>query len=649
MLNRPTKNDSKQTAEQDKNYFAPPQAVSLPKGGGAIKGMGEKFAANPVTGTASLSVPIFTTPCRGDFYPQLSLAYDSGAGNGSFGFGWMLSIPSVARKTEKGLPRYRDAEDSDVFILSEAEDLVPLLVKSDNKWIKEVVPESSENRNLGYIVQRYRPRIEGLFARIERWQNKKTGEIHWKSISKDNIIAIYGKSNNSRIADPSDSLRVFKWLLCESYDDKGNRIIYEYEAENLENVERSLPQEKHRLIENAVVANRYIKFIKYGNQTPGGDDWLFQVVFDYGEHDREQPQVTKTRQWQCRPDAFSSFRPGFEVRTYRLCQKVLMFHNFPELGDKPCLVRSTDFTYRENSILTCLIAATQTGYVKQSETNDYFKKLFPPLEFTYTEAKIDETVRFVDLNGDGHTDILISEHEVFVWYPSRDKQGFEASQMVYQGWDEEKSPALVFADGTESIYLADMDGDGLVDIVRIRNGEVCYWSNLGYGRFGAKVTMDNPPWFDHPELFDQKQIRLADIDGSGTTDIFYLKGDEVSIWLNQSGNSWSKPYHLKNFPKIDDLSSVTVVDLLGNGTACLVWSSSLPGDFRQPMRYIDLMGGQKPYLMVAIKNNMGAIRADNMAALATYLSQGFGIIGTAKRQAKINSRYIDEIIVEKFL
>lgn len=33
----------------------------------------------------------------------------------------------------------------------------------------------------------------------------------------------------------------------------------------------------------------------------------------------------------------------------------------------------------------------------------------------------------------------------------------------------------------------------------------------------------------------------------------------------------------------------------------------------------------------------------------TYQNFGFGIIGTAKRQAKINNRYIDEIIVEKFL
>jgi L-amino acid N-acyltransferase YncA len=43
------------------------------------------------------------------------------------------------------------------------------------------------------------------------------------------------------------------------------------------------------------------------------------------------------------------------------------------------------------------------------------------------------------------------------------------------------------------------------------------------------------------------------------------------------------------------------------------------------------------------------VRADNPAALATYLNQGFGIVGTAKRQARIKGGYVDEIIIEKFL
>src|SRR5215208_1648986 len=103
-------------------------AISLPKGGGAIRGIGEKFSANPVTGTGSLSVPIYTSPGRSGFGPQLSLSYDSGAGNGPFGLGWNLSLPSSIRETDKWLPKHLDADESDVFILSGAEELVPVLV-----------------------------------------------------------------------------------------------------------------------------------------------------------------------------------------------------------------------------------------------------------------------------------------------------------------------------------------------------------------------------------------------------------------------------------------------------------------------------------------------------------------------------------------
>jgi hypothetical protein len=74
-------------------------ALTLPKGGGAIRGIGEELAANPVTGTGSMSVPIASSPGRSGFGPQLSLTCDSGAGNGPFGFGWSLSLPSITRKT----------------------------------------------------------------------------------------------------------------------------------------------------------------------------------------------------------------------------------------------------------------------------------------------------------------------------------------------------------------------------------------------------------------------------------------------------------------------------------------------------------------------------------------------------------------------
>src|ERR687892_862436 len=119
------KNQGQAPSEQKGGVTAP--AISLPKGGGAIRGIGEKFAANPVTGTGSMTVPLAVSPGRSGFGPQLSLSYDSGSGNGPFGLGWNLSLPAITRKTDKGLPQYDDAEESDVFILSGAEDLVPAL------------------------------------------------------------------------------------------------------------------------------------------------------------------------------------------------------------------------------------------------------------------------------------------------------------------------------------------------------------------------------------------------------------------------------------------------------------------------------------------------------------------------------------------
>src|SRR5687768_13469348 len=207
------KPDSNSATQQDSFKIAPP-AITLPKGGGAIRGIGEKFAANPVTGTGSMTVPIATSPGRSGFGPQLSLSYDSGAGNGPFGFGWNLSLPAITRKTDKGLPRYQDAEESDGFILSGAEDLVPVLVESQGAWKRAALPPRTVDGK-SYLIQRYRPRIESLFARIERWTNQSDpSDTFWRSISSDNITTWYGKTTESRIADPANAAHVFSWLIC---------------------------------------------------------------------------------------------------------------------------------------------------------------------------------------------------------------------------------------------------------------------------------------------------------------------------------------------------------------------------------------------------------------------------------------------------
>lgn len=760
-----TKVGKEESFEQIDRTLAP--SVTLPKGGGAIRGIGEKFSVNSASGTGTASVPITTSPGRSGFGPQISLSYDSGSGNGPFGLGWSINLPHITRRTDKRLPEYNDPEESDVFLISGAEDLVPLLNADGSR--------STNALNFpGYLVQRYRPRIEASFDRIERWTRTSDGDVHWRSISRDNILTIYGQDETSRIFDPADPRRVFTWLICERRDDKGNAVIYQHKPEDGAGANLSLACERNRggSGDPRRAVNRYIKRIRYGNRVPLLDAngrrprlltsdqirnarWMFEVVFDYGEHSLDAPTTAETGPWAYRADPFSSFRAGFEIRTTRLCKRVLMFHHFPDepIGDD-CLTRSTDLDYGSGHAgqapYSFLRSVSQNGYVRQA--GGCLKRGLPPLEFEYSEAVVQHSVvtvdaadlddlraavdgnqcrftdlhgegmagilaerdnawfyksnigpiseggvgfaplrrvrakpnstlaggqaqlmdlsgdgqldlvvldgpmqgfyehddaeewhpfhsfarpinrnlrapnaRMVDLDGDGIADVLITEDDAFVCYASLAENGFSPAWRRPKQLDEEQGPRLVFADGTQSIYLSDFSGDGLSDLVRIRNGEICYWPNLGYGRFGAKVSMDGAPWLDRPDQFAHERIRLADIDGSGTTDLVYLHREGVHIYFNRSGNCWSPAMRLAAFPRLDNLVSIDTADLRGNGTACIVWSSDTASDARHPMRYVDLMGGQKPHLLVKIINNLGAeTRIEYAASTKFYLQDKYG-------------------------
>jgi hypothetical protein len=717
--------------------------INLPKGGGAIKSIDEKFSVNAANGTATFSLPLPLSEARG-FSAAVELSYNSGAGNGVFGLGWSLSVPSIKRKTEKELPQYIDAIDSDTYILSGREDLVPEY-KTDNSgnFLKDGDGHYILNdfdvtfSGIVYRVRRYRSRIEGLFSRIERWTEKSTGFIHWRVISKDNVTSLYGKNPAARNADPVNTKRVFEWFPEFTYDDKGNAVLYEYKPEDGAGINPSFVHNKNRTNGIAPFTNTYLKRILAGNKTPytnqgevfpAAGQFLFETVFDYGERDALNLPFPEVKAWDFRADAFSEYRSGFEIRTCRLCKRVLLYHHFNELPGGSALVKSLDLTYDNNgeNRFTFLKKATLTGYTKHDDSS-YTQKSFPPFSFDYqkmewntdvkTMAQADvvntpfgidglnyqlvdlyseglpgilteqsaawfyksnlggghftaptlvlskpsfnglktglqlveleangikqlvnwqtepkgffelsdeeewrsfvpfelqpainisgKQTRLLDLNGDGIADVLITEQDVFTWYPSKGKKGYAESIRTVKAFNEEKGPAIIFDDGTESIFLADMSGDGISDIVRIRNGEVCYWPNLGYGKFGAKVTMDGAPFFNDADEFNPLLVKLADLDGSGTTDIIYPGRNQLRIWLNQQGNAFLPPKIIDFFPATDNLTKITVADLLGTGLGCILWSNALPENQNAPLRYIDLMNSKKPHILRGYKNNLG--------------------------------------------
>ncbi|MEX0274963.1 MAG: SpvB/TcaC N-terminal domain-containing protein, partial [Flavobacteriaceae bacterium] len=726
--------------------------MSLPKGGGAIKGIDEKFKVNPVNGSANFSIPLPLSPGRNGFTPALGLVYGSGTGNGIFGMGWQLDVPSIQIKRDKALPNY---SNKDIYLLSGAEDLVPFVEKDMSGDWNPVSDESN-----GYKVFAYRPRIEGPHSKIEKIVHADHG-VYWKVTTKNNLVTFFGKSESARIYDPDNPLRIFKWFAEFSFDDKGNWIQYGYKKEDMSAVPDRL-SEKHRQNGFSKITNRYLKRIKYGNvrayfpdaSTPyaitdptevmglEGGKHCYELVFDYGEHHGEMPSSIEEGgvAWEYRTDAFSSYRAGFEIRTNRLCKRVLMFHTFDELGTTPSLVKSLELHYSpsENrdgglSETTYLKTAVQSGYIRR-EDGTYSKKSLPPMSFKYQTLQWDHTVhevaqdslgnlptgltnghqwidlygegisgilseqsrgwsykqnlgdldgqgasfgpvhevidkpsllgfsngtlalqdlegngerqwvvkapgpmgfydmatqhvaqmevgpyqpfqsipnldwkdsntRFFDVNGDGRPELVISQENAFLWYENLGKKGYGIGNKIVKSFDGDVGPSMVFSDATESIYLADFSGDGLTDIVQIRNGEVSYWPNLGYGSFGAKVTMDNAPIFDFPDSFNPDYVHLSDVSGTGATDIIYLGQNTCKVYINLSGNGWSDEQDIAPFFPIDNRGNLSVIDLLGTGTSCIVWSTDVPG--QHPMRYMDLMGSKKPHMLIGYSNGMG--------------------------------------------
>ncbi len=423
LNNQSQKNDENTSISSSKSDGKRPDSssiqipsITLPKGGGALKNIDEKFLVNAANGTAAFSVPLPFSKTRSEFAPALTLNYNSGSGNGIFGLGWNCDVSFIQRKTDKQLPRYEDADESDVYLFSGAEDLVPAL-KKDNlgNWINDEFTAAS-----GEFVKRYKPRVESGLMRIERITPVNSKVFFWRVTSPNNIVTIFGRGASTQITNPNDATKIFKWLPELCFDDRGNCFEYEYAQDNFSNVEKSL-YEQNRLNGLSPCTNTYLKNIKYGNTNPYSREeltaynppapinagYMFETVFDFYDHEENIPTPIADKDWLCRLEPFSDFHAGFEIRTYRLCKRILFFHYFKELNDDintaPCLVRSLDFTYRlfqntaasveeiRNAEADFIISIQQSGYIKNGN-GSYSKKSLPPVEFTYQELSWNKTV-----------------------------------------------------------------------------------------------------------------------------------------------------------------------------------------------------------------------------------------------------------------
>ncbi|MCB9575836.1 MAG: VCBS repeat-containing protein [Polyangiaceae bacterium] len=162
------------------------------------------------------------------------------------------------------------------------------------------------------------------------------------------------------------------------------------------------------------------------------------------------------------------------------------------------------------------------------------------------------------------------------------------------------------------VKLADMNGDGITDIVRVRKGDIRYWPGRGNGFWGTgkrddcpaggfgsnrHVLMDASPQYSD---VSGDSLRLDDVNGDGLTDLVQIRFSDVDVWLNVAGTSWTKRHIITGTPASPSYANrVRLADINGSGTRDILWGNA------NKYQYMDLAGGERPSVLTRVDNGLG--------------------------------------------
>jgi RHS repeat-associated protein len=247
----------------------------------------------------------------------------------------------------------------------------------------------------------------------------------------------------------------------------------------------------------------------------------------------------------------------------------------------------------------------------------------PKIDFT----NHNDAIKVMDVNGDGLVDVVFSsgtEYQTFFSlgrFPQGDGQygsaqwtGAATSSIsndpVTSCLPWSATPALL---SDSDVKIADMNGDGLPDIVRVRAGDVRYWPGRGNGFWGTgdaascpgggfgqnqDIAMTTSPQFGVVD--STESLLLDDINGDGLDDLVKVEFEAVYIWLNVDGTGWTSPHIINNSPpRSPTVDRMRLVDANGSGTRDLLYGDGYA------YKYIDVNGGSRPWVLTHVDNGLG--------------------------------------------
>ena len=244
-------------------------------------------------------------------------------------------------------------------------------------------------------------------------------------------------------------------------------------------------------------------------------------------------------------------------------------------------------------------------------TEHSFTGPYPPFDLG------DPSVRTLDLNGDKKIDFFRTTPNGFIYYYNRgtwwEEDGlhlFGESVMGDLTAADDVSFSKPGAGGAdvsnEQVKLADMNGDRLLDLVRLSKFgdqlEIIFWPNKGRGAWANRQLMGGTINIGSAAI---ENVFVQDINGDGLSDVVMVAFDSITYWVNQGNNTFSPPFTVTGTPPyVQGQTVLRQADINGNGSTDFIWENWNPATGGYQVKYFDFLP-VKPNLLRVIDNGIG--------------------------------------------
>lgn len=486
-------------------------------------------------------------PGRNNMQPSLDLQYSSGGGEntGEFGYGWSLSIPSIRRISKHGVDDLYTRHDFSSSLSGELSDIT--LSDSTHGTFGAKVDDGSM---LDYTYS--------------------TSET-WTAVDKNGTTYTFGGTSSARVVDPSNSSHVYQWMLTSVTDLLGNTVTYTYTSDGAQvypstinytgfgstagifNVSFTLESRSDSLTSYASGFAVTTSYRVSGITVAVNTQTVRSYALAYGAGDDGlRSLLTSITETATTDDGTSSLTKPATIFTYADGNHAWASSSvtFPETiaGDSSGSLGVYLFDMNGDGI-SDIVKSRDTNravYTGNADGTWTASSVAVPLAFSSPIGK-DMGVRVMDVNGDGALDL------VYARYSSTGT----LSQSVYinnndgTGWTASASASVPIGFTTDGgLYIGvetfDVDGDGLPDIVKSRDGQAQeVYINNGDGTGWTLASGYTVPVYFATSAPSDMGVRQMDVNGDSLTDLVYARYVSgtlsQAVYLNNgNGSGWTQ-------------------------------------------------------------------------------------------------------------